>query len=72
MLQVPACDRCSQGVMDATNDHLRGLCPCACHGVRCDGGNTDRAAEQPSPWNVEPAEDRDRAAHVTGNTEGDW
>jgi hypothetical protein len=45
--------------------------------IRCqaptpDGGNTDRAAEQPSPWTVEPAEERDRATHVTGNTEGDW
>jgi hypothetical protein len=26
-----ACDRCSQGVMDAGNDHLHGRCKCSCH-----------------------------------------
>jgi len=26
-----ACDRCSQGVMDATNDHAHGRCRCDCH-----------------------------------------
>lgn len=30
-IQTPACDRCTQGVMDATNDHLRGVCQCPCH-----------------------------------------
>ena len=30
-LQVPACDRCTQGVMDATNPHLLGTCECECH-----------------------------------------
>ena len=30
-LQVPACDRCSQGVMDSTNPHLLGTCSCECH-----------------------------------------
>ncbi len=30
-IQTPACDRCTQGVMDATNDHLLGLCDCECH-----------------------------------------
>jgi hypothetical protein len=30
-VQVPACDRCTQGVMDATNPHLLGTCPCSCH-----------------------------------------
>ncbi len=29
--QLPACDRCTLGVMDATNPHLLGTCPCACH-----------------------------------------
>jgi hypothetical protein len=29
--QVPACDRCSQGVMDSTNPHLLGTCDCDCH-----------------------------------------
>jgi len=28
-----ACSRCSQGVMDDGNDHLRGLCRCECHGA---------------------------------------
>lgn len=27
-----ACDRCTQGVMDSTNDHLLGKCSCKCHG----------------------------------------
>lgn len=27
-----ACDRCTQGVMDATNHHLHGRCRCPCHG----------------------------------------
>jgi hypothetical protein len=26
-----ACDRCSQGVMDTTNDHWLRLCRCECH-----------------------------------------
>jgi hypothetical protein len=26
-----ACDRCSLGVMDATNPHLYGECGCGCH-----------------------------------------
>jgi hypothetical protein len=26
-----ACDRCSQGVMDATTPHMLGTCPCSCH-----------------------------------------
>ncbi len=26
-----ACDRCAQGVMDASNPHLLGTCSCACH-----------------------------------------
>ena len=30
-LQVPACDRCTLGVMDTTNPHLYGLCDCPCH-----------------------------------------
>jgi len=30
-IQVPACDRCSQGVMDSTNPHLLGACSCECH-----------------------------------------
>ena len=29
--QTPACDRCTVGVMDATNPHLWGDCPCPCH-----------------------------------------
>lgn len=29
--QVPACDRCTQGVMDATNPHMLGECECECH-----------------------------------------
>lgn len=29
--QIPACDRCTQGVMDATNSHLLGTCSCPCH-----------------------------------------
>lgn len=33
-LQLPACDRCSQGVMDATNSHYLGLCECECHDDR--------------------------------------
>lgn len=28
-----ACDRCTQGVMDADNPHLWGLCKCPCHEV---------------------------------------
>lgn len=32
-LQVPACDRCTLGVMDATNSHYLGLCGCECHGA---------------------------------------
>jgi hypothetical protein len=32
-LQVPACDRCTQGVMDSTNPHLLGVCTCECHDV---------------------------------------
>jgi len=30
-LQLPACDKCTQGVMDATNSHYLGLCSCECH-----------------------------------------
>jgi Zn finger protein HypA/HybF involved in hydrogenase expression len=30
-LQLPACDRCTEGVMDATNSHYLGLCSCECH-----------------------------------------
>jgi len=30
-LQLPACDKCTQGVMDATNNHYLGLCACECH-----------------------------------------
>lgn len=30
-MQLPACDECSQGVMDSTNDHARSLCRCSCH-----------------------------------------
>lgn len=30
-LQLPACDRCTQGVMDATNSHYLGVCSCPCH-----------------------------------------
>lgn len=30
-VQVPACDGCSVGVMDATNQHLLGTCWCSCH-----------------------------------------
>lgn len=32
-VQTPACDRCTQGVMDATNDHLLGRCRCECHSL---------------------------------------
>jgi hypothetical protein len=32
-VQTPACDRCTQGVMDSTNDHLYGRCQCECHDV---------------------------------------
>lgn len=31
ILQLPACDRCTLGVMDATNSHYLGLCSCECH-----------------------------------------
>ena len=31
VVQTPACDRCSVGVMDATNPHLYGECDCPCH-----------------------------------------
>jgi hypothetical protein len=30
-LQIPACDSCTQGVMDADNPHLYGDCGCRCH-----------------------------------------
>ncbi len=30
-VQVPACDRCTVGVMDDENPHLLGTCPCECH-----------------------------------------
>lgn len=30
-IQTPACDRCTVGVMDATNPHLWGECDCECH-----------------------------------------
>lgn len=39
-LQMPACTKCTQGVMDQDrpgapgNDHLYGRCPCACHTAR--------------------------------------
>jgi len=29
--QTPACDKCSQGVMDSTNSHWLGTCQCECH-----------------------------------------
>jgi len=29
--QSPACDRCTQGVMDTSNPHLWGDCRCECH-----------------------------------------
>lgn len=32
--QSPACDRCSQGVMDAENPHMWGDCRCVCHSSR--------------------------------------
>jgi hypothetical protein len=42
MPQTPACDRCSQGVMDEANPHMWGECDCACHGIACDRcGATD-------------------------------
>jgi len=34
--QVPACDDCSVGVMDARNPHVGGSCRCECHGPRLD------------------------------------
>lgn len=45
MIQREACDRCTQGVMDADrviggrlvrcgNPHLYGRCPCACHNAQ--------------------------------------
>ena len=30
-IQVPACDACSQGVMDLQNVHRQGMCECGCH-----------------------------------------
>jgi len=36
-LQVPACDRCTLGVMDATNSHYLGTCTCECHESRATG-----------------------------------
>lgn len=32
--QWGACDRCSQGVMDAGNSHTWGGCDCQCHAAR--------------------------------------
>lgn len=32
----------------------------------------DRAAEQPSPWDTEPAEERDRASHRVYDHPEDW
>jgi hypothetical protein len=37
-----------------------------------DGGEQDRAAEQTPPWDAEPSEERDRAAHVTRDVGEDW
>lgn len=28
-----ACDRCTRGVMDSDNPHLRGECGCSCHAI---------------------------------------
>lgn len=36
-----ACDRCTQGVMDATNPHLHGTCPCPCHDSRVRAQDVD-------------------------------
>jgi hypothetical protein len=49
LIQPGACDRCTQGVMDADrrladgklapgNDHLYGRCRCACHGMHIADG----------------------------------
>lgn len=37
-----ACDKCSQGVMDATNPHVRGTCKCACHTSAASMSSTPR------------------------------
>lgn len=39
--QSPACDRCSVGVMDATNQHLYGECQCPCHTQPAEDGEDD-------------------------------
>jgi len=51
LVQV-ACDRCTQGVMDATNPHLLGTCSCPCHAPAADAaerasnaGSVDGAME---------------------------
>lgn len=36
------------------------------------GGEADRAAERPAPWDVDPAEDRDRLTHVDQAVREDW
>ncbi len=34
LLQLPACDRCTQGVVDTTNSHYLATCRCPCHEPR--------------------------------------
>ena len=41
--QVPACDNCAVGVMDATNPHLWGDCKCFCHATK-EGESEQEAA----------------------------
>lgn len=53
-----ACDRCTQGVMDATNPHLRGLCQCPCHTVK-DEGVRDVISGIADHFGISDAEARD-------------
>lgn len=53
-----ACDRCTQGVMDATNPHLRGLCQCPCHTVK-DEGVRDVISGVADHFGISDAEARD-------------
>lgn len=76
--QTPACDRCSVGVMDATNPHVTGACRCKCHGPRLDwviaGGESGPGARPMSKWWVQNLRDQCVQADVAFHFKqwGEW
>ena len=74
-MRQTACDRCTQGVMDAGhlrwpgNDHLYGRCTCDCHQMETSANPAalaeGRRPEQHALQNENPGERWDRADCIT-------